>query len=305
MGGHDCVSAGSTLARSTRAYCRIRLSSLLLIFLVECAWFLSILTRIILIPLPDFSTSYVDRLQSYESQPASPCDTPATSPTASRRVSLDEAPAGEGHIANAPLPLAAPESSSEVNASADESTPLRDADAPAYGSASHPAPRPAAWAHTFPRSKHSGKRRNTVAETSQEIFAGGHHRHEERGSHVEHYGSTKAWRGWFGLGGEGDERQGHEHDEEAASGSAPRKTRRDEGAKPLGNGHARDGHEHGHGHRQHHSGHVHSHGHVHMDMERWSPERASGAEEEELDWPVTKVGMRRQVIGILVSVVCH
>ena len=30
----------------------------------------------------------------------------------------------------------------------------------------------------------------------------------------------------------------------------------------------------------------------------------SGAEEEELDGPVTKVGMRRQVIGILVSVVC-
>ena len=192
-----------------------------------------------------------------------------------------------------------------MNAPTDESTPLYTHDTPEYGSASRPAPRPAAWAHTFPRSKHSGKRRNTVAETSQEIFAGGHHRHEERGSHVEHYGSAKPWRGWFGLGGEDGEHHdhGHGHDDEEASGSAPRKTRRDEGAKPLGNGHASHGHDHGHGHghRQHHSGHVHSHGHVHMDMERWSPERASGGEEEELDGPEAKVGMRRQVIGILVS----
>lgn len=246
----------------------------------------------------------MDRLQSYESQPASPCDTPTTSPAPSIRTPpIVEATTGGSHVADAPLPLAPPESSSEVDAPADESTPLRTNDAREYGSAPNPTSRPAAWAHTFPRSKHSGKRRNTIAETSQEIFAGGHHRHEERGSHVEHYGSAKPWRGWFGLGGERGEHQddGHAHNEEAAGGSARRKKRGDERTKPLSNGHAPHVHDHGQGHRQHHSGHVHSHGHVHMDMERWSPERASGSEEEELVGPAAKVGMRRQVIGILVS----
>jgi len=146
------------------------------------------------------------------------------------------------------------------------------------------------YAHTFPRSKSGGKRRSTIAEASRDIFAGGHHRHEERGSHAEHHGSSKAWLGWFRLG---KGREG-EHDEEVGSGSAGRKAHdhavgRPEHAPSNGHAHALNGHDHGHRH-------VHSHGHVHMDMERWSPEREEGGESDGLD---AKVGMRRQVIGIL------
>lgn len=204
------------------------------------------------------------------------------------------------HIDN---PLALPASSSDVSVIADESTPLHQHDTTEYGSASRPALRPAAWAHTFPRSEHGRTRRNnTVAETSEEIFAGGHHRHEERGSHAGHHGSTKTWRGWFGLGDEDHEHEHHSHsrDEEDGGRSERRKAHREEEdrAKPPSNGHAPNGSERGHGHGQRHGGHVHSHGHVHMDMERWSPERDV---EDALDGPQAKVGMRRQVISILVS----
>ncbi|KAH9929194.1 Zinc/iron permease [Fomitopsis serialis] len=260
----------------------IVLGSLLLIFLVEY-----------------ISTSYVDRLQSYASEPPTPCDTPSTSSPTPRRprspvLLSSEASVTEGHVADAPLPLAPPESSADVSVpfSVDESTPLSDHSAPAYGTAAHPAARPSMYAHTFPRGKNGGKRQSTIAEASQSIFAGGHHRHEERGSHAEHHGSTKAWQGWFGLGKGREE----EHNEEVRSGSAGRKAHDNGAGRPEhvhGNGHphAQNGHDHGHRH-------VHSHGHVHMDMERWSPERGSG-EESDLDGPDAKVGMRRQVIGIL------
>ncbi|KZT66934.1 Zinc/iron permease [Daedalea quercina L-15889] len=256
----------------------IVLSSLLLIFLVEY-----------------ISTSYVDRLQSYASQPPSPCDTPSTSSPTPRRAHspAHEASTDEGHVADAPLPLAPPESPADVNAppSADASTPLVGHDAPTYGAAARPAPRPASWAHTFPRSKHGGKRRSAIAETSQEIFLGGHHRHEERGSHAEHHGSTKPWLGWFGLD-EGDDHV----PTETVHGSMRGKAR--EVAKPLhAGGHAQNGHGH-HYHGGH--AHVHSHGHVHMDMERWSADHGDASEDDgELDGPEATVGMRRQVIGIL------
>ncbi|TFY57560.1 hypothetical protein EVJ58_g6949 [Rhodofomes roseus] len=251
----------------------IVLSSLLLIFLVEY-----------------ISTSYVDRLQSYASQPPTPCDTPSTSSPTPRPGSPAHPPsANEGHVADAPLPLAPPESSTPVNEPfTDESTPLSGNGTPAYGATPHPGPRPAAWAHTFPRTQ-SGKRRGTIAEASEEIFAGGHHRHEERGSHAEHHGSWKSWMGWFGLGSG----RAVDEDEEAASGSA----RKGVETRKHSNGHAHDRHDsHNHGH--HRGGHAHAHGHAHMDMESWSPERDEG-DESELDGPEAKVGMRRQVIGIL------
>lgn len=201
----------------------------------------------------------MDRLQSYESQPTSPCDTPALSRTASLAAGRNDTD----------RPLA---SSSD----ADESTPLYQHDTAEYGSTSRTA--------APPRSEHGGMQRSTVAGAGQDIFAGGHHRHEERGTHAGHHGSAKAWRGWFGLNEDGD---GHSHDEDAGR-SERRKAHREE---VQSNGHAPNGSAR----EQRHNGHVHSHGHVHMDMERWSPDGIEG----EVDG--AKVGMRRQVVSILVS----
>ncbi|KAM5540069.1 hypothetical protein V8D89_006209 [Ganoderma adspersum] len=94
--------------------------------------------------------------------------------------------------------------------------------------------------------------------------------------------------------------RGHAH---ARSGSR-------KGASPSPHSH----HSHGHGHGHEH-GHGHGHGHGHLDMERWmtnmdgdnvaprhvhvhAPDEEYGLEEGVDE--VTKVGRRRQVIGILV-----
>ncbi|KAF9815146.1 hypothetical protein IEO21_04764 [Rhodonia placenta] len=273
------------------------LSSLLLIFFVEY-----------------ISTSFVDRLQSYSSPVPSPSSTPSrcSSPIPPYSSALDTGQApitspaqlpspvssssveredfAVGHTADAPLPLAPPESAAEVNDSlstsssssssssdAHERTPLR---APShahahphpdgtYGSTRSAARNHAAYAHTFPRSTRRPRRASDpsqgpsgVGVAVAEIFAGGHHRHEARGAHASHHGGGKgaAWRWLFGLGaGEPSVRPVLEDGEVGVERHV----------------------------RNEHSGH----------MEAWgSGEQVGG---EELDETEMQVGRRRQIIGIL------
>ncbi|EED77723.1 predicted protein [Postia placenta Mad-698-R] len=319
----------------------LSLSSLLLIFLVEY-----------------ISTSFVDRLQSYSSPVPSPSSTPSRcsspippyssalftgqapitspaqipSPVSSSSVEREDF--AVGHTADAPLPLAPPESAAEVNDSlstssstsssssssssdAHERTPLR---APShahahphldgtYGSTRPAARNHAAYAHTFPRSTRRPRRASDpsqgpsgVGVAVAEIFAGGHHRHEARGAHASHHGGGKgaAWRWLFGLGaGEPSVRPVLEDGEVGVE----RHVRNEHSGRKRSHAHVherehrhgrRHGHARGHGH-EHHYG--HGHGHTHLDMEAWgSGEQVGG---EELDETEMQVGRRRQIIGIL------
>ncbi|KZT04043.1 Zinc/iron permease [Laetiporus sulphureus 93-53] len=199
----------------------IVLSSLLLIFLVEY-----------------ITTSYVDRLQSYASAPPSPCSMPSLSPASSPTISPTQLPeclngtpndrqgqkedeedeeGGASHLFGVPLALASPESEQEVDededreAEVDEAMPLivssqNPAPPVKYGTNANGHPRPVGYAHTFPHSTHPPHPPAMTIELNRpgdEIFMGGHHRHEQCRSHAEYHACAKGgWRGWLGLGGD-------------------------------------------------------------------------------------------------------
>lgn len=123
------------------------------------------------------------------------------------------------------------------------------------------------------------------------IFAGGHHRHEPRGTHASHHGSRKdsGWRGWFGIDSEGENVS----------------KRDDGGAHERRKKNPQEGRRKG---RRHERGHSHAHAHAHADVEAWRDRSVSA--EAESDEEATgdgwehgaekAMGRRRQVVGMLV-----
>ncbi|KAI0711005.1 Zinc/iron permease [Earliella scabrosa] len=230
---------------------------------------------------------------------------------------------------SAPRPLAPPERSSETN----ESTPLHPA-------ASEVPAKTASYGATSKRSSNRPPARpsNRVsAPPGDAFFSGGHHRHESRDTHATHHARVSRWR-WLGLPWWGGDRadvtdsdltptisrtyshpnlrthsHGHSHSHSHAHTIAtlplPVSTPKSStsGKSRIAKSPESDGHGRGSGH----------HGHAHMDMERWMHDidgedgdghghmhdgvvdEECGAEPGEQE-AETKVGRRRQVIGILV-----
>ncbi|KAI0364623.1 Zinc/iron permease [Pilatotrama ljubarskyi] len=234
-----------------------------------------------------------------------------------------------GHPSAAPLPLAPPELADESSATTerprhDETTPLHASLATlstaggSYGATTRSSGRPPA--------RPSARTLHISAPPDETFFAGGHHRHEARGSHSKHHArlSRSSWYGlpWFdvdeaspqieptGRGGMS------RHTSRYSVVSGRRSTLKSQGAPSMGTG-ERSGHTHGSGHGHAHGGsgygHSHGHGHGHLDMEQWMDgmeDRMNGAppdgtSDEECGSDVeeteeVKIGRKRQVIGILV-----
>ncbi|KAF7789163.1 hypothetical protein EIP86_000100 [Pleurotus ostreatoroseus] len=133
----------------------------------------------------------------------------------------------------------------------------------------------------------------TEVRGDDDIFGGGHHRHETRQSHASHSGRSKKIAAVVLL------KDDEDHDGQAPQ--APNEARR-------ADSHHLYQHHH---HHRHHGG--HAHGHTHMDIESWGTEAGSGEEDELLahdhhghahDHHVGHeeemlIGRRRQIVGIL------
>ena len=242
----------------------------------------------------------------------------------------------EGHPPGAPLPLASPEIADEASQPpkspcTDESSPLNPSAPPSsrfYGSTSQRS-------SSRPPHRSSNQPMHTSAPAGDAFFSGGHHRHETRDSHAKHHARVSRWRWFFSWSGWGSDTSsvtvvdhGHSHSHShphphSHSHAQPPSHPHSHSNAPLppprrlSTTAAKNG-ENGHAH----GGRSHHHGHAHMDMERWmhgidgedhTSEHAHGyghmhdgsVDEECATDPgeaaETKVGQRRQVIGILVS----
>ncbi|KAI0922482.1 hypothetical protein AcV7_006007 [Taiwanofungus camphoratus] len=246
---------------------------------------------------PPLSTNLCDGAAASAAQPQAR----AQPHIPTHRTEDADADADGGHTAGAPLPFAPPETAAEVNEEAEdasERSPLIGHSA-ADGSASRSHPRsytrPRPYAHTFPRShrshhNHDESHHRPHVEGPELIFAGGHHRHEPRGTHASHHGSRKdsGWRGWFGIDNEGEDVS----------------KRDDGGAHERRKKNPQEGRRKG---RRHERGHSHAHAHAHADMEAWRGRSVSA--EAESDEEATRdgwehgaekaMGRRRQVVGML------
>ncbi|KAI0739449.1 Zinc/iron permease [Daedaleopsis nitida] len=289
----------------------IVLASLLCIFFVEY-----------------ISTAYVDRLQSYSSVPSTPtASAPASSassvqleyepPTATRPSILVQSPHGtENWIEGVLRPR---DSSHPLRSTSlpDETTPLNPISdvTPTDAFA-----RSRAYGATVPRLSNRPPARpshhvaHISAPPGDAFFSGGHHRHEPRDMHASHHARVSRWRwlGFLGLGGDSEE-AGTVHPDLhiTKSGGSTQSKVQTEPAEESEHEHApeRGGCQH--------------HGHAHMDMERWmhgidsectdrpeghahghmhddSVDEECGGAPPPGDDAKTKVGRRRQVIGILV-----
>ncbi|KAI0702403.1 Zinc/iron permease [Cerioporus squamosus] len=272
---------------------------------------------------------------STEIRPAILVETPSGTPTwleGLPRPTHGERPADlfdeAGHPSGAPLPLAPPELSQETSQTAThvhETSPLNPSASPAvsrpYGSTSQ-------GSSSRPPARPSNHLAHISAPPGDAFFSGGHHRHEPRDSHAKHHARVSRWR-WFPWSGWGSEASSitaadgprphshvHAHSHSPSQSEAPLPPPRrpppqpvkSNGAKNGENGHSQSsrGHHHGHAHadmerwmhgidgEDHDSGHGHGYGHMH-----------DGSVDEECatdpgESTETKVGQRRQVIGILV-----
>ncbi|CCL98502.1 uncharacterized protein FIBRA_00500 [Fibroporia radiculosa] len=225
---------------------------------------------------------------------------------------------GPGCPEDVPFPLALPQPVAVVNEDVDEEADeVRSLTAPllppsthgahsthlsGYGATGsglrshiHGRPRHAQFAHTFPRSSRtphlppSGEEIQTT-DASEEIFAGGHHRHESRSSHAGHHELRMGlgWNSLVSLGGDGEG-----VDDDVA------KVKRDRSGSGGVHVHVhahKPGHRHRHGHSGHGHRHGHGHGHSHLSMDSWDVENGhdEGADEVEME-----IGRKRQVVGIL------
>ncbi|RDX45722.1 Zinc/iron permease [Lentinus brumalis] len=266
-----------------------------------------------------------------ETRPSILVETPSGTPTWLEGLPRGDRPADlfdeAGHPSGAPLPLAPPELAQESSqpsksARTDETVPLTNSPVPTssqfYGSTSQRSSNrpPARPIHQLAH----------VSAPPDAFFSGGHHRHEPRDSHASHHARVSRWR-WFPWGDWGSEassntvvdRPGpashsHTHSHPHADAPLPPPCRplpqpvKNNGGKNGENGHSRSsrGHHHGHAHadmerwmhgidgEDHASGHGHGHGQMHDESvdEECATDPGEAAE--------TKVGRRRQVIGILV-----
>ncbi|RPD58203.1 Zinc/iron permease [Lentinus tigrinus ALCF2SS1-7] len=233
-----------------------------------------------------------------------------------------------GHPSGAPLPLAPPELADEASQppqppNALEASPLIPPAPPSqyYGSTSQRS-------SSRPPARPSNHLVHISAPPGDTFFSGGHHRHESRNDHAKHHARVSRW-GWFPWSGWGSEASSvtvadhaHSHSHSHSHGHAPSRTHSHSDAplppprRPPPTPVKKNG-ENGHAH----SSRSHHHAHAHVDMERWmhgidGEDHANGhghecghmhdvSVDEECatecgDAEETKVGRRRQVIGILV-----
>lgn len=230
-----------------------------------------------------------------------------------------------------------PHSRSQSPTLTSERVPLRDERNLSYGATLPRAHR--ARQSTGDKHNHTHAHAHTD-DVSDSFFSGGHHRHEPRGAHASHHARVSRWRflgisfPWYNGNGaavavapeEGAEPEVERGHEGAHDGAHIPPRAQAKSTPPPGSLRA---HAHGHRHgssasrkgaspspspHSHHSrGHGHGHGHGHLDMEQWMTDMDGDgarsrhvhvADEEcglgEGGDQVTKVGRRRQVIGILV-----
>ncbi|KAL6298008.1 Zinc/iron permease [Sparassis latifolia] len=287
----------------------IVLSSLLSIFLVEY-----------------ISTSFVDRLHSYSSEPPSPLSTSPphspkpSSPCLAARTHLPSPPP-DGLADPSPAIMVqnlerlvyAPDNISQQECSSANSPPTVTEHTPMSSAAASSQRRPSSYS-TFPApSNHLDHVRTPRFSphahfhshshlplgrgdggdgADDEIFAGGHHRHEERTAHSRHHSHQywEAWRTWLGLrqGGEGGVDE--EAEAEAAAAAAAERGREAE--------------------RAHKKVAAHEPSHAHLDLE--DGYLSDGADEggalstlvedeigDREEAEKVRVGRRRQIVGIL------
>ncbi|OCH91557.1 Zinc/iron permease [Obba rivulosa] len=146
-------------------------------------------------------------------------------------------------------------------------------------------------------------------DVAEDIFSGGHHRHEERAMHASHHSVGRGWKGWFGLSEE-EQKMLREVVGDDAVGDADGGEDGQKGSRRVSvhvHGHGRE-HAEGHGHRHaHDQGHAHGHGqggggghgHTHIDIEQWNGYDSEAEVEVDESDPAVKVGRRRQIVGIL------
>ena len=138
-------------------------------------------------------------------------------------------------------------------------------------------------------------------EPTEEIFGTSHHRFETRGAHAIHSSSSRGKR--ISAVALFDE-EGRMYGSRGVIGEvtvAPvdLQTQKVAGKRRNSSHHS---HEHGHAHA-HSRGHSHGHGHFHHGMDAWhsADDEALGIASDELPSEETRVGRRRQIVGILVS----
>ncbi|KAI0795802.1 Zinc/iron permease [Abortiporus biennis] len=229
----------------------IVLGSLLSIFLVEY-----------------ISTAYVDRLHSY----SSPLPTPPVSPPSSRTPSVIQL-----QTTDDVCECDSPQEGDDIG----EETPLmqshRQSPGSSYGStedmepSSEQPPFSSQHAVIIPK--------EIQGDEEDEIFSGGHHRHELRSSHAGHSGRGRK---------ESIIKFADDEEEETVQNNEIHV-------------HDHEHHHHHHHHTHHHHldhdhEHSHEHGHIHhhahMDIDHWDPESTQTEHQ-------VKIGQRRQVVGIL------
>ncbi|KAH9939796.1 Zinc/iron permease [Epithele typhae] len=280
------------------------------------------------------STAFVDRLHSYPSAPSTPTASAVSSSASSvrsdcipptRPTLLVESPEGtRSIIAQGELTGTNHLPGAYCDSFPSCATPLNLGHA-SYGATVSPHDPPSV--HPLP-SRPPARLANSLtcasAPPGDAFFSGGHHRHEPRDAHETHYcvSRTRWWHSlpWSRTPSPAPNDGGVECGRPSTSSSErSNKTNPKDGAK------RKSGHHHGHGHGHGRGSHDSHHGHAHMDMERWMdgmdeaddaqgvshsrghshthdgeadeecrPKHGHGAEE------VTKIGRRRQVIGILV-----
>ncbi|KIJ67160.1 hypothetical protein HYDPIDRAFT_126962 [Hydnomerulius pinastri MD-312] len=191
----------------------IVLGSLLSIFLVEY-----------------ISTSYVDRLHSYNSPPASPGTTPRNGSPAR----VDSGPSGSLTPKSVDATTADP-----------ECTPLISAHHHHYSHHHRPSPSPRrAQTFSYGSAHHGHTHASENSETS--VFFEGHHRHEPRGSHASHHDRGPRISSMYGpeeFGQGHPSGVGHIHDRE---GDHPHHSHSLEGEDATGHSlHGSDFHGHG------------------------------------------------------------
>lgn len=212
----------------------------------------------------DISTSFVDRLQSYPSPASTP---PQSSPT-SRASSL-----------------AIPRTHDPESLDASEHSALISNTTNEYGTLpSHHHHHAEHSLDSLPARDHLPHRSisiSTIPHTPAEddIFSGGHHRHEPRSSHYSHHSSS----------GPGRRQSLQKLSEDVQVTTTP---------VPSQQTHSK--YRSGSSHRPHNLNHGHDHGHAHLTMEHWDPDSHEDEGDVELTAEV-KIGHRRQVVGILVS----
>lgn len=224
-------------------------------------------------------------------------------PVASRPSILVQSPKGtESWVSRQPI--------DDAHHHADENTPLNPSVLPpplvegSYGGTTHSSAH-----HTVRPGLHNAHISSQADET---FFSGGHHRHETRDSHHKHHVPVSRW-SWFRFPWASGE-DAPPLDAAAISrlpsmhslNSGRRGTMRSQATRSY---RQQPSHTHSDGHE--HAGRPHAH--AHADMEQWMngmEDRHNGAartpaDEEcgsDLDDEEVKIGRRRQVIGILVSI---